>query len=120
MNLGELIELLKPLRKDAIVLVDGPCRLTPGGLESYRGYYEDLAIGVNVDSLAPTVAEFLAELEAAVGKTFHGYKGGEYRMSLRTRVWFSNHGECSDNGPTGIAPRDADDYVVRLTYGRAE
>lgn len=116
MNLGELIDLLKKQRQDAWLYVDGPVRLTPGAIESYRGYYEDLAIGVNVDGLAPTVADFVAQLEAADGQTFHGYKGGAYRMTRKTRVWFSNHGETSDYGPSGVKGEDPDSAVVTLTY----
>lgn len=120
MRLGELIDLLKRQRQDAWVYIDGPVRLTPGELDSYRGYYEDLAIGVNVDSIAPSVAEFVKELEGAVGKTFHGYKGGEYVMSRNTNVWFSNHGMSGDNGPTGIKGDDADSAVLTLAYGEIE
>ena len=78
MTLGELIDLLKPLRQDACVYIDGPVRL------------------------------------------FSGYKGGNYRMTRATRVWFSNVGECSDHGPTGIASRERDDCTVVLTYGLVE
>lgn len=120
MTLGELIDLLKPLRQDACVYIEGPVRLTPGGVASYRGYYRDLAIGVNAAGLAPSVADFLKELEAAIDAVFSGYKGGNYRMTRATRVWFSNVGECSDHGPTGIASRERDDCTVVLTYGLVE
>lgn len=106
MRLGELIEQLRSFDRDLSVYIGGklPCTLVPKGVDSYRGYYCDLAIGVHAGGRGAdrtTVGELLAELEGAIGKTFVGYKGGEYVMGKQTRVWLSNYGECSDADVTG-------------------
>ena len=62
----------------------------PRGAFSYRGYYEDLAI--SAVSEPSTVKEFLELLEDALGKTFGGYKGGEYRMAEDTPLWMAEYG----------------------------
>lgn len=125
MKLGELIDLMKTQRlktssgRHRHVVVEGPVWLAPESVESYRGYYEDLAIRlVNGAYNAPTVMDFIAMLESAVGKTFEGYKGGLYRMGRNTNVWFANHGETGSYGPSGIKAVDDDDpWCVTLTYG---
>jgi hypothetical protein len=57
---------------------------------SYRGYYEDLAFS---ECRGVSVAEMLATASACVGRTFTGYKGGEYMMYGDTRVWIAPYGE---------------------------
>lgn len=102
LSLGEFIDALK--REDQGFSV----RYDFGGLvpdlspASYRGYYEDLAVGFS-DGDAPTVAELVAALESAIGKTFCGYKGGDYRMDRNTTLWVANHGESSDTAIVGLA-----------------
>jgi hypothetical protein len=56
---------------------------------SYRGYYEDLAfeLAENV-----TVGAMLADARTALGKTFQGYKGGDYEMGNWTSVWLAEYG----------------------------
>jgi hypothetical protein len=61
---------------------------------SYRGYYEDLAFEVRLDT---TVGEMLAAAESAVGATYHGWKGGEYTMKGWTACWLvRSRGECGE------------------------
>ena len=76
--LGEVIDRLK--RED-------PAKKLPTGFahpHSYRGYYEELAFEVRRDI---TVGEVLAAAEFALGKTFQGWKGGDYTMSEYTTCW---------------------------------
>jgi len=104
LNLGELIDLLeKQLKKqheDNIVVFDFG-DLSPTKCISYHGYYEDLAIEFDQET-SPKVEEFLTELQSAVGKTFEGYKGGNYRMTRKSRVWVANYKHCSGTVITGI------------------
>lgn len=86
MTLGELIEALEAMPEGAQVAnLRNP--------HSYRGYYEDLAFELS-EGLRPA-EELLAECQAAMGKAFHGYKGGEYVMGERTPVWVSGYGDVS-------------------------
>lgn len=50
---------------------------------SYRGYYHELAFEPT-DNV--TVGSMLADAESALGKTFQGYKGGEFKMGGDTTV----------------------------------
>lgn len=101
MNLEDLIrELKKSPREDYIRIDKSPVTLSPYDVRSYRGYYEQLAITVSCGD-AMCVGDFVALLEEKIGTTMHGYKGGEYEIGLRTKVWISNWGECSDSLVTG-------------------
>lgn len=84
-RLGELIEYLKTL---------DPARVVKPGFgepDSYRGYYIDVAFEPVPES---TVAEMLAHAESALGKTFQGYKGGDYTMNEQTPCWVAAYGSC--------------------------
>ena len=84
MTLGELINELKKMDVNKTVPVGF------GSPHSYRGYYEDLAFepAENV-----TIGSMLTHAESALGKTFQGYKGGDYVMEDYTTVWIANYGE---------------------------
>jgi len=60
---------------------------------SWRGIYEELAFepAENV-----TVGEMLASAQEAVGKSFQGWKGGEFTMTRETEVHVSFEGESYD------------------------
>src|SRR5690348_7658276 len=84
MTLGELISELKKMDANKVVPIGF------GSPHSYRGYYEDLAFepAENV-----TIGSMLAHAESALGKTFQGYKGGDYVMEDSTTVWIASYGE---------------------------
>lgn len=108
LNLGQVITLLSKRPGDHLCAFDfGGTR--PAGVGSYRGFYEDLAIGFEEDNSA-TVAEVLATLKAAIGETFHGWKGGEYRMKESSTVWVANRGNTSDTFIKGL--RDCDYMTI--------
>ena len=101
-TLGMLIDKLKQIQESnkdeepnmGITFSFG--NLVPDGLDSYRGYYNELAIGyMDMTHETITVPIFIQELEAAVGKTFYGYKGGEYVMTENTPLWVSKYGDNS-------------------------
>jgi len=86
MTLGEMIDVLSALDPNRKVV-------GLGALDSYRGYYSDLAF--EPDDGGRTVSDLLQECQSAVGKAFEGYKGGEYVMDLDTPLWLSPWGEAS-------------------------
>ncbi len=97
-TLGELIAKLEAQPPTNKIKVAGG---VPLYVSSYRGYYSDLAINYQEDA-ENTVGEFLKELREAVGKTFTGYKGGDFTMTNKTLVWVDNYGEASGIGVTGV------------------
>lgn len=86
MTLGGLIAALEALPPETTV--------TPGIAypHSYRGYYSDLAFENR--SASTTASELLAACRGAMGKTFTGYKGGDYDMGARTPIWLAEYGCC--------------------------
>lgn len=80
----------------------------PTRLASWRGAYDELALGYRLSGYDATngghfsdskASVILDELKSAVGKRFLGWKGGEYLMSRDSRLWVSNPG---NGGNTGI------------------
>lgn len=93
MTLGELIKALK--QEDAASRVQFDfCDFVPGKLGSYRGYYDQLAFDYSPDG-DMTVGELLAHCKETVGKTFTGWKGGEYLMDEQTELWVAQPGRSS-------------------------
>lgn len=111
LTLGQLIELIehenlkyttydeKSEKPKSINFDFGNMR--PGGLTSWRGSYEELAICYQDDG-HPTAVDFLKELKNANGKTFQGWKGGDFKMDLDTPLWIANSGYSSNSVPIGI------------------
>ena len=96
-NLGMLLTFLKSLPADmSVKFADGTY---PGSLMSYRGYYCDIA--VERSTVAKNVSDFRAEVNAAIGKEFTGYKGGEFRMDVSTPVWVAPYGRSTRDGIVG-------------------
>lgn len=116
-SLGELIDRLKKHSATAHVFLD-VFHLRPTGLHSYRGYYDHLAIGWRQDDAYTTVQDLLKLLESAIGGTFHGWKGGEYRMSRETPVWIDQAGDASGVTICGV-DGDEDSTLIHLQTGRA-
>lgn len=56
---------------------------------SYRGYYSCVAFELK-DNI--TVEEMLESAKSALGATFVGYKGGEYKMDNSTDVYLAEYG----------------------------
>lgn len=102
MMLGQLIDKLEMMPPDATCQYD-VFHFVPSPLDSWRGIYNELALGWRPPNArdhrldTTTVAELLADAKAAVGKTFDGYKGGEYVMSRDTPVHIDNYGETYSN-----------------------
>lgn len=103
MRLGAMIDMLKAMPQHENVFYDFG-NIEPTTLDSYRGYYDQLALGYNDDgSREPiTVATLLADCEQAVGRTYSGYKGGDYTMDRATPVWVANYGRSNSTAIVGI------------------
>ena len=100
MTLGGLIDALKLAPPDApCVFEDGTSPYNP---DSYRGKYEQLAFG---SSPPATVKEVLRQADKAVGETFSGYKGGDYRMTRGTLINRAEYG-CAGEQIVGIETRN--------------
>jgi hypothetical protein len=64
---------------------------------SYRGYYDDVAFEPTKNV---TINSMLAAARSAVGVTFSGWKGGEYRMNEWTTAWLAVEGSTGETlGP---------------------
>ena len=83
--LSTLIGLLKALPENATI--------TNGFDEamSYRGYYCELGLNPSNET---KVSEMIEVLQSALGKTFEGYKGGEYTMSEDVDCYLAPYGSC--------------------------
>lgn len=93
--LSVLIEALELMPQDGVL---------PHGFGepiSYRGYYEDLAF---LPVRNAKVSDMLAHAKGALGKTFEGYKGGDFTMHEYTAVWIAEYGTSAGDkiGPTLI------------------
>jgi len=111
LTLGELVERLEQCEQDADVYFDF-CRYQPGVLDSYRGYYDHLALGYEESGTGPlpvSVKALLKMCKDADGRIFHGYKGGAYEITRRTPLWVENYGHSS-----GTTIADVADYGYRV------
>jgi hypothetical protein len=138
LTLGEMIAKMEAIvdkwnkkekrknEKEPIVMFDFEYAY-PTGLSSWRGVYSELALNfsfcgygiegyVKVDGFEaepPTISEFLNMLKNTVGKTFVGWKGGEFVMGKSTPVWVANDGNGGNTAVVGI--KDEGYQVVILT-----
>ena len=115
-TLGYLIERLERLDPTVEVYYDF-VYFHPKGIHSYRGYYEQLALGYANAGDPPNVGQLLAELKDADGKEFTGYKGGEYAMRSDTPMWVAKHDEA---GGTAIIDVEDRDWFVLLKTAKID
>jgi hypothetical protein len=114
-TVGELILKLEMVKKnekgeDKQVRFDF-ANLRPTGLNSYRGTYREIAFGFDEETNIPTVSEVITWLKEAIGKTYTGYKGGNFVMGKNTPVWVANYGNSNSDGISGIKE---DDWTIYL------
>ena len=86
MRLRDLIEFLKTQPPDKVF--NGFHRP-----HSYRGYYDELAFEPDEHA---RIGDMLSAAESALGKTFQGYKGGDYVMLEMTPVHIAEYGRCGE------------------------
>jgi hypothetical protein len=127
LTLGELILKLEPIAKDqqkiiekygneASVVYDFEY-LYPSNIDSWRGSYAELALNFKAEGEPLTITKFLKLLKSTIGKTFTGYKGGEFVMSKHTPLWVANYGH---SGNTAVVDVLDNEYEVVLITGRRE
>jgi len=105
MTLGDLIKKLRDIPADT--------KITGlGELDSYRGYYCDLAFAPTSETR--TAEHVLDACRSAMGKVFTGYKGGDYVMGELTPVW------VADYGCTGMKLMDINTVEDQLELGEDE
>lgn len=100
LTIGSLLEHLESLDKTKkLRLSTGEFLNLSGEFDSYRGYYEDLAIEKRVSKVsqaASTVCDLKNVLYDALDQgEMCGYKGGTYSIDESTLVWFGNYGTTS-------------------------
>jgi hypothetical protein len=99
MTLGGLIDRLARDDQEKVV------RLGLGIPHSYRGDYAQLAFTPQ-DHVR--VGLMLRRAKSALGVTFEGWKGGEYRMDEYVQCYLAEQGECGEQ----IGPRLLE-YMLR-------
>lgn len=121
--LRDLIEALLTLDQTALISIEQPAdlydqsstrvRVWPGEFGSYRGYYEQLALGKGFDPM--TVVELLRKAQAADGADFESWKSGPFTMHASTPLWAADRGESGGNAIVGIK-RYGSTYVLETEY----
>jgi hypothetical protein len=96
LTLGELILKLEAIQnKKKPIWYDFWEKILPGGVGSWRGSYNEFAIEYGISDIECLVENLLLKLKDSVGKTFEGYKGGDFTMGRTTPVWVANYGESA-------------------------
>lgn len=141
MTLGEMIAIIEPIAKnqegiikkynhEANVEFDFEYAY-PTGLSSWRGSYAELAlnfsfVGYGVEGFTKDekfepkemlVSKFLELLKSALGKTYTGWKGGDFVMGKTTPIWVANDGNSGNTGVVGIIN---DEHTIYLQTQRVE
>ena len=123
LTLGQLIKKIQVIadiqaeREDEATVRYDFEYLFPNAADSWRGDYSELALNYNVDGEEMKVSEFLSMLKECVGKSFSGWKGGEYRMTEDTPVWVANPGK---SGNTAVIEVVDQGWCVILITGYRE
>ena len=110
MRLGQLIDKLESIDPEKTVITTAGTSVS--GFDSYRGYYEDLAIEPDCKNWI-NVGELLHKAREARGEVFTGYKGGSFPMHDDSRIWMASYG---NSGGIALAAIEERDYYVVL-YG---
>ena len=104
LSLGDIIERCEEILKGR----EGECYVVfdfeyarPQSFDSWRGIYEELAIGFEFGGDVK-LSEFIESAKDAVGQTFSGYKGGEFTMTKDTPVWVANYGNSGGTAVVGV------------------
>lgn len=116
MTLGRFIDLLKQQPQDNEVRYDFGY-LRPTSFHSWRGDYNHLALGWEESSDSIKVAALLERAEACVGKTFEGYKGGDFKMERYTRLWVDNYGDGGQIEIVKVSNTDLGTTILHTAMG---
>jgi hypothetical protein len=85
-----------------------------GEFDSYRGYYEDLALEYHEEDTGFNTIEQLKRLlnNALQAKKMYGYKGGGFSITKDTLVWVANY---SHLGEMIIDIQKINDSIIVIT-----
>jgi len=118
LTLGELILLFEslPNKEDPVNFDFG--NFYPTYLHSWRGSYAELAFGFEDEQGKdnPPVEEILKQLKSALGKTFEGYKGGDFTMGKTTPIWVANYGKSNCTAVVGVRRLDYGWVIIDTKY----
>jgi hypothetical protein len=117
-NLGDLIKDLEKYPADADICIR-PFNLHPTGFCSYRGYYSDLSLEYTIENYDEKIlncGQLLEEAKKCVGKSFYGYKGGDFIMTEKSVIWLANYGRTTDAILTGVKDRFGNGTCLELTW----
>ena len=99
MTINELLTLLRPAKQDIRVYFSF-CRCVPTVVASWRGIYDEPALGWEPAGYSghvseyPTVASLIKEFENAIGgRTYSGWKGGDYSYTGDEPLHIDNPGD---------------------------
>jgi hypothetical protein len=113
LTIGEIIIHLGNLNNKNLPVLFNFEKARPTCLSSWRGSYCEIAFEYNNESEPKTAEKIIADLKEAIGKTYIGYKGGDFVMGKNTPVWVSNYGESDHRGVVGVEERA--DAIILLT-----
>ena len=91
MNLGDFVDYLSGLSPDLYIIFDDG--RNPGKFNSYRGYYDNLALDCRKTRCK--VSSILKKASGCINRALEGYKGGKYIMTKNTHLWYSEYGDVS-------------------------
>lgn len=134
LTLGKLIEKLKPIvakQKEIIKKYQSEALIQydfeycyPTHFDSWRGSYNELSLNICLGGYKKeeqekelTVSGFLKMCEETIGKTFQGWKGGDFKMDEDTPIWIANSG---NSGETALIDVYDNEYSVILMTGQRE
>lgn len=102
-TLGQLLDALKSAPADNAVRFNF-CSIAPTDLDSYRGYFSELALGwaPQENYPEPLVSMLLERLTKQLGTVVHGWKGGEYTVSREQILYVANPGETGNTCVVGV------------------
>jgi len=100
MELSEVIRRLTDIEKynkhkGEVAVVFDFGYLKPNKFMSWRGSYDQLAIDWREGGGNVKLSEFLKDCKEVVGKTFTGYKGGEFMMSESNIIYVAEYSQAS-------------------------
>ena len=90
-NLGDFIKDLENCNQDYEVIIEE--NIYPLYFYSWRGSYCELSLAYSDKPI--TVKELLEKAKEANGKTYTGYKGGDFTMDLHTPIHIAEYGSST-------------------------
>jgi len=97
-NLGDFVKDLEKCDQEAIIKFDDNKK--PQDFASWRGSYCNLALSYeiqewhhNEDFFDVKVKDILEKAKDTIGKTFTGWKGGDFLMDESTPIYIANQGD---------------------------